>query len=170
MKMPRLGDVVKRATQHFAAEHQEATSQTPVGADGAEEELSRDALVEAFSQAIAFMERENALLSDDAMAEAMALLPEKTASINRLGQLIEAVKENGQLPEGAAEPLRELQQHFDDVAERNQALLRHALETQNTVMRILIESALEESQHGYGQTGEAGRDSSRSSFSLDNKV
>lgn len=169
MKVPRWEDAVKHVRKRLVSKHEgektpEAQRESSIDA------LSADGLVAAFSKAIDVMERENVLLEADSITEAVALLSEKTAAIDHLNHLIDAVREAGSLPEGAAEPLQSLQGRFDEVAEHNRIMLQRSLDTQSTVMKILVESAVEETQHGYSRSGKAGVDSSRATFSLDSEV
>lgn len=170
MKVPRWDDAVKRVKKTLMAERQEGDEPSNVTVERSSDVLSADGLVRAFSQAIEIMERENAFLKEDAVTEAVALLPQKTEVIDHLNQHIAAVQEAGSVPEGAAETLKALQGRFDDVAEQNRVLLQRSMDVQSAVMKILVDSAVQETQHGYGHTGKAGIDSSRSTFSLDSEA
>lgn len=159
MKRLRLGHALRKVAEHFS------------GREGAAKgAFSFTALMRAFTEATDLMIKENRLLEAENVTEATALLPEKTARIEKLAALVEQARQAGVGAENLPASFRQVQSRFADIAAQNRVLLQRAVVTQEAVMQFLIESAMEESRHGYGRTGEAGADTSRANISLNNRV
>lgn len=159
MKRLRLGQALRKVAEHFSGRE--------AAAKGV---FSFTALIRAFTEATDLMIKENRLLEAENIAEATALLPEKTARIEALTALVEQARQVGVGAENLPASFRQVQSRFADIAAQNRVLLQRAVVTQEAVMQFLVESAMEESRHGYGRTGEAGADTSRANISLNNRV
>lgn len=127
-------------------------------------------LLRSFTQAIEIMARENKLLERGATLEATALLPEKKVIMEGLSQLIARTQAMRGQFDHLPESLKQVQVRFSEVADKNRLLLQQAMVTQDAIMKILVESAVEDTRHGYSRTGEVGADISRAALSLNDRV
>lgn len=159
MKMPHLGQVARRLAGRFS-------SQGEVERD----DLLLPHLTGAFARATDIMVQENHCLQDNDVSGAAVLLPRKTAIMEELAALVDHAHRKGVHTENLPASFRQVQRRFSDVAAQNAELLQAALITQEAIMKLLIESAVEANRHGYGWTGEAGADPSSGSLSLNDRV
>ncbi|QHI96484.1 hypothetical protein GT348_08995 (plasmid) [Aristophania vespae] len=134
------------------------------------EEYSDDLLLKALDDAINIMVQENDFLRQDEFAKAVDLLPKKTELIERLNALITASRDKKEMSAEMTDAIKSMQDKFNQVSEENMHLLKGALQTQATVMKILVESATQDSQQGYNRSGSMVADSSRAFLSLNNQI
>ena len=163
MKVPHLGRVARRLVGRFSSQGED------------EGEVERDDLflphlMGAFARATEIMAQENHCLQENNVPAAAALLPDKTATIEELTALVGQARRKGVCAENLPSSFQQVQRRFAEVAAQNAELLQMALVTQEAVMKLLIESAVEANRHGYGWTGEAGSDTSQGSLSLNDRV
>ncbi|MBA5727453.1 hypothetical protein [Bombella mellum] len=159
MKVPHLGRVARRLVGRFSSQE-----------DVERDDLFLPHLMGAFARAADIMAKENHHLQENDIAGAAALLPEKTATIEELTALAGQARRKGVHAENLPASFQQVQRRFSEVAAQNAELLQAALVTQEAVMKLLIESAVEANRHGYGWTGEAGSDTSRGSLSLNDQA
>lgn len=160
MKMLHLGKVVRRLSGRFSNRNEEEM-----------DDFSLSRLTDAFTRATDIMAQENHFLMEKDVAGAAALLPEKTVLIEELGALVTHARKTGVRAENLPASFRQVQGRFMDIATQNRELLQEAMTTQEAVMKLFIDSAVEENRHGYGRTGEVGSDtSSRGVFFLNDRA
>lgn len=161
MTLRKLGKTVRRFAGHFSR-----GDKSDQGLDGS----FLPHLMGAFTRAADIMVQENHFLQDNDISSAAALLPEKTATMEELAALVTQARRHGVRAENLSASFQHVQRRFVEVAAQNSELLQEALVTQEAVMKLLIDSAVEANRHGYDRTGEAGSDTSCGSLSLNDRA
>ncbi|OOL18903.1 hypothetical protein AL01_03980 [Bombella intestini] len=161
MTLRKLGKTVRRFAGHFSKGGKDGQ-----GLDGS----FLPHLMGAFTRAADIMVQENHFLQNNDVSAAAALLPEKTSTMEELAALVAQARKNGVRAENLSSSFQQVQRRFVEVSTQNSELLQEALVTQEAVMKLLIESAVEANRHGYSRTGEAGSDTSCGSLSLNDRA
>ncbi|MCQ0040911.1 MULTISPECIES: hypothetical protein [Acetobacteraceae] len=159
MTLQRLGKAARRLAGHFSRRDEDEL-------DGS----FLPHLMGSFARAADIMAQENRFLQDNDVSAAAALLPEKTATMEELTALVARARKHDVRVENLSPAFRQVQRRFTEIAAQNGELLQRALVTQEAVMKLLIESAVEANRHGYGRTGEVGSDTSCGSLSLNDRA
>ncbi|MCX8667690.1 hypothetical protein J3T99_08700 [Acetobacteraceae bacterium B3987] len=166
MTLRNIGKTVRRFAEHFSRGDKIAQGLDGQELDGAF--LSH--LMGAFTRAADIMAQESHFLQNNDVPSAAALLPEKTATMEELADLVAQARKYGVRAENLSVNFQNVQRRFVEVAAQNSELLQGALVTQEAVMKLLIDSAVEANRHGYDRTGEAGADTSCGSLSLNDRA
>ncbi|MFT8419488.1 MAG: hypothetical protein ABF636_11765 [Acetobacter sp.] len=114
-------------------------------------------LLQGFQAVSALLEQENALLTAGEWQDVEKLLPRKRELMQVLRKL---------LPAGQAKPLTAEQRstkvtpemeaavkHFNTLVRANDTLLQSAIAAQGTLIKLVLEDAVQEQRTGYGASG-----------------
>ncbi|GAB6969058.1 hypothetical protein JCM25156A_30970 [Komagataeibacter kakiaceti JCM 25156] len=114
-------------------------------------------LLSSFEKVCAVLEKENDLLAATKLENVADLLPEKQKEMQALEDLL-APGEEATPPDEARQLLltprtEEAAKRFGALVRTNRKLLQNAIEAQNTLIRLIVVDAAQESSTGYAASG-----------------
>ena len=127
-------------------------------------------LLRCFEDVCTLIEKENDFLAAGKLSDAVALLASKQKQMEKLEHALEAdapppiegAQDGSPVPGSLRRhpaQLSEAARRFADLARRNRVLLRNAIDTQNTLLKLIVVDAVQDTGTAYGASGRYAVDS-----------
>lgn len=136
-----------------------------------EAEIPASSILEIIGSISNIISYENDYLRAQEYDKATSLFESKLEAINIMTSLASRVRDCGVKGDyNEKESIRMAERTFHELLLENKMLLKDAMDIQGEVTKILVEGAVEVSQHGYDRSGQASFDSTKTNLSLDSQA